>query len=96
MITAAQFREAKPDDATMLFQSPTEIYQHLAARLKLVRRKFGFTQHQFAQILDSTMETGVKMLRVKNLMILSIRFWIPFVELVPDLPDELVKEIGEF
>jgi len=101
MITAAQFREAKPDDATMPFQSPTEIDQHLAARLKLVRKKYGFTQQDFAQLLDltvqsySTMETGVKMLRVRNLMILSIRFDIPFIEFVPELPDELMKEIRE-
>ena len=83
----------------MPFQSPTEIDQHLAARLKLVRKKYGYTQQDFAQVLDltvqsySTMETGAKMLRVRNLMILSIRFEIPFVEFVPKLPDELINEI---
>ena len=83
----------------MPFQSPTEIDQHLAARLKLVRKKYGYTQQDFAQVLDltvqsySTMETGAKMLRVRNLMILSFRFDIPFVEFVPKLPDKLVKEI---
>ena len=83
----------------MPFQSPTEIDQYLAARLKFVRKKYGFTQQEFARVLDltvqsySTMETGSKMLRVRNLMILSIRFDIPFAEFVPKLPDELVHEI---
>jgi len=85
----------------MPFQSPTEIDQHLAARLKLVRKKYGFTQQDFAQVLDltvqsySTMETGAKMIRVRNLMILSIRFDIPFVEFVPELPGELVAKIKD-
>lgn len=83
----------------MPFQSPTEIDQHLAERLKLVRKKYGFTQQEFARILDltvqsySTMETGAKMLRVRNLLILSTHFDIPFNEFVPKLPDQLVKKI---
>jgi len=35
------------------------------------------------------------MLRVRNLMILSFRFDVPFIEFVPELPDELVEKIQE-